>query len=287
MMVLYAFRDRLEELYAASNRRELVHADPLAFVHRYSDAGNQELVGLIASCLAYGRVLQIRRSVEWILERMGKNPLEYLITTTEKEFEDTFRDFVHRFTTGSEMIGTLIGIRGVIDRYGSIENCMAAGMTGNRRSGRSGDSPVLSGLCRLAEEINHPLGGGYNSLVPWPEKGSAVKRLNLYLRWMVRRDEVDPGVWKSISPVELIVPLDIHMFRISRLLGLTDRKQADMKTAREVTDGFRLISPDDPVKYDFALASLGIQNGTGERSLSDILEKERTTEIFPFDCIPE
>jgi uncharacterized protein (TIGR02757 family) len=271
MTKLHTFRDRLEELYDASNRRDLVHTDPLSFVHRCRDAGDQEIVGFIASSLAYGRVAQIQRSVERVLERMGERPLEYLMTTTERELEETFSDFVHRFTTGRELIATLMGLRGVIDTYGSIERCMVDGMTGHHRAKRLNNTPILSGLCHLAGEINRPLGGGYNSLVACPEKGSAVKRLNLYLRWMVRKDEVDLGVWKSISPAELIVPLDVHILRISRLLGLTNRKQGDMKTAREITCAFRLISPDDPVKYDFALASLGIRSGTDDRSLADIL----------------
>ena len=250
----------------------MVHTDPLSFVHLFENSGDREVTGFIASSLAYGRVAQIQRSVERVLERMGEHPLEYLMTTTDMELEETFRDFVHRFTTGSEIIGTLRGLREVIDRYGSIEGCMVAGMTGNHRIGRSGDAPILSGLCYLTREINRPLGGGYNSLVPCPEKGSAVKRLNLYLRWMIRKDKVDLGVWELVAPAELIVPLDVHIFRISKLLGLTSRKQADMKTAREITDAFRLISPDDPVKYDFALASLGIKNGTDDRSLADILD---------------
>ncbi|MBN1883044.1 MAG: TIGR02757 family protein [Deltaproteobacteria bacterium] len=272
--MIFTLRDRLEELYTASNRRDLIHPDPLSFVHRYTDAGDREVAGFIASCLAYGRVVQIHKSVERVIGRMGENPLEYLMTTAERDLEETFRDVVHRFTTGQEIIGTLMGIRGVIDRYGSIERCVLAGMTESRRA-RSGDAPIISGLCRLAGEVNRPLGGGYNSLVPCPEKGSAVKRLNLYLRWMVRKDEVDPGVWESISPAELIVPLDVHMFRISRLLGLTRRKQADMKTAREVTDGFRLIAQDDPVKYDFALASLGIRFGMDIHSLVNVLNGNR------------
>ena len=275
MTILHAFRDRLEELYACSNRRNLVHPDPLSFVHRYNGAGDREVAGFIASCLAYGRVMQIHRSVERILERMGKSPLEYLMASTDAELEEMFGEFVHRFTTGSEIIGTLKGVRGVIEKYGSIEDCMREGMIVKRTAGQSGNTPLLSGLCNLAGEINRPLGGGYNSLVPCPEKGSALKRLNLYLRWMIRKDEVDLGIWESISPVELIVPMDVHMFRISRLLGLTRRKQADMKTAREVTEGFRLISPDDPVKYDFALASLGIQNGTNAQSLEDFLAGNR------------
>jgi uncharacterized protein (TIGR02757 family) len=268
--MLVALRDRLEALYAASNRRDLVHPDPLSFVHRYTDAGDREVAGFIASCLAYGRVMQIHQSVERVIGSMGESPLEYLMTTTESDLEETFCGFVHRFTTGQELIGTMMGLRGVIDRYGSIERCVLTGMS-DARTARSGRTPLVSGLCRLAGEVNRSLEGVCNSLVPCPEKGSAVKRLNLYLRWMIRNDEVDLGVWESISPAELIVPLDVHLFRIAGLLGLTNRRQADMKTACEVTDGFRLIAPDDPVRYDFALASLGIRNGADARSLMDIL----------------
>jgi len=275
MTLLHLYRDRLDELYAASNRRDLVSPDPLSFVHRYRDAGDREVTGFIASSLAYGRVGQIHRSVEGVIGRMGMSPYKYLMTATDTELEETFGDFVHRFTTARELIGTLTGLRGVIDRYGSVQQCMLAGMTEAGRSGGANGEPVISGLCHFAREVNRPLGGGYNSLVPCPEKGSAIKRLNLYLRWMVRKDEVDLGVWKSISPSELIIPLDVHLFRISRLLGMTKRNQANMKTACEVTDGFRLISPDDPVKYDFALASLGIRNGTDTDSLNDILSCNR------------
>jgi len=274
MKTLFIFRDRLEELYAASNRQECVSHDPLSFVHRYTDDGDREVAGFIASSLAYGRVMQIHRSVESVLNPMGESPRAYLMTVTDRELEETFRSYVHRFTTGQELIGTLRGLRNVIGRYGSIEGCVLAGMTGSDPTDRGEIPPVISGLCGLAREVQHPLGGGYNSLVPCPEKGSAVKRLNLYLRWMIRKDCVDLGVWKSISPAELIVPLDIHMFRISRLLGLTQRNQSDMKTAREVTDGFRLIAPNDPVRYDFALASLGIQKGTEARSIEDILDRK-------------
>ncbi|MBW2545477.1 MAG: TIGR02757 family protein, partial [Deltaproteobacteria bacterium] len=103
--------------------------------------------------------------------------------------------------------------------------------------------------------------------VPLPAKGSACKRLNLFLRWMVRRDDVDPGGWDDIPPSKLVIPLDTHMHRICLAFGFTKRKQADMKTALEITDSFRAIVPDDPVRYDFALTRLGIRKDAAPASL--------------------
>ena len=100
-------------------------------------------------------------------------------------------------------------------------------------------------------------------LLPSPSAGSACKRLNLFLRWMVRQDNVDPGGWDSVSPAKLIIPLDTHMHRIGRRLGLTPRRQADLRTAIEITEGFRGICPSDPVRYDFALTRLGIRRDEG------------------------
>jgi uncharacterized protein (TIGR02757 family) len=104
--------------------------------------------------------------------------------------------------------------------------------------------------------------GDCGRLLADPRDKSACKRLNLYLRWMVRRDDVDPGGWEGVRPAQLVVPLDVHMHRIGRALGLTQRQQADCRTALEVTEAFRKISPEDPVKYDFALTRLGIRDDT-------------------------
>jgi uncharacterized protein (TIGR02757 family) len=117
----------------------------------------------------------------------------------------------------------------------------------------------MKALSALAGEIAAPFRGACNSLVPLPERGSACKRLHLFLRWMVRQDRVDPGGWSDVPAAKLVAPLDIHMHRISCHLGLTRRKQADARAALEVTRAFRQISPNDPVRYDFALSRLGIR----------------------------
>jgi uncharacterized protein (TIGR02757 family) len=135
----------------------------------------------------------------------------------------------------------------------------------------SKDETTLPALSSFAREINVRACEQYNSLIPQPAKKSACKRLHLFLRWMVRSDEVDPGVWTGVSPAVLIIPLDTHMHRICGLLGMTARTQADMRTAHEITEGFRRVSPEDPVRYDFALTRLGILRE--EEELSSIVER--------------
>ena len=249
-------RDRgryLDDLYKKYNRRDFVHPDPLEFLYDYEDPHDREIVGLISSSLAYGRVRQILKSVHSIIDRMKPSPSIFLKRASLTSLLSTFSEFKHRFTTGEEIAFLLFDIKGVIERYGSLYNCFTAGL--------NDDDTVLPAVSRFVKELCVERKRRFKSLIPSPTKGSACKRLNLFLRWMVRCDGVDPGGWDRVPASKLIVPLDTHMHRISLSLNLTTRKQADMKTALEITDSFRMISPDDPVKYDFALTRLGIRNG--------------------------
>jgi len=137
---------------------------------------------------------------------------------------------------------------------------------------------LLPALGRFVDELCSAAGGLDDHLLPRPERGSACKRLNLWLRWMVRRDAVDPGGWTGVSPAQLVVPLDVHMHRICRALGLTRREAADLRTAVEITDAFRSFAPDDPVRYDFALTRLGIRPGP-EADLEAFLAKWGTSPL--------
>ncbi len=248
-------KENLEELYGIYNRREFIHPDPLEFLYTYEDIRDRELVGLIASSLAYGRVAQILKSVSTILKRMAPSPFSFLQQASRDSLCQTFWDFKHRFTDGEELSDMLIGIKLVLDRYGSLHACFAAEM-------KEEDDTVLPALSVFVEKINAGADGRPNSLIPSPKRGSACKRLNLFLRWMVRQDEVDPGGWESVPASKLIVPLDTHMHRICLLLKFTGRKQANLRTAIDITDAFRTIAPNDPVRYDFALTRLGIRDDT-------------------------
>ncbi len=248
-------RQSFERLYDQFNHRECVSPDPLELVLRYDDIADREIVALVASSLAYGRVAQILKSVSAILNQM-KTPSRFLKRSTAASLQTRLAGFKHRFTTGDEVAALLVGMKRVIDDYGSLSACFRSGMNGN-------DPDIVGPLCRFALEIRKNSGGCCASLLPCPENGSACKRLNLFLKWMIRRDEVDPGGWSGIDKAMLIMPLDTHIHRIGRLLGMTERKQADLKTAREITSGFRRIAPEDPTKYDFALTRLGMKHGTG------------------------
>ncbi|MEA3223780.1 MAG: TIGR02757 family protein [Thermodesulfobacteriota bacterium] len=245
-------KQALESLYLRYNSREFVHPDPLEFLYNYSDLTNREIVGIIASSLAYGRVSQIIRSVSWVLDQMSPSPLRFLNQTSKRSLERTFSGFKHRFTTGDELASMLFGIKQVIERYGSLQKPFLHGLT-------DADETIIPALTMFAKQLRGNSNGRYNSLLPYPKKGSALKRFNLFLRWMIRRDDVDPGGWSDVPASKLIVPLDTHMHQISLALGLTQRKLPDMKTAMEITQAFKKIAPKDPVRYDFVLTRFGIR----------------------------
>ena len=244
--------DFLNDYYRRYNRREFVHPDPLEFLYDYENIRDREIAGLIASSLAYGRVSQILNSVASILDRMP-SPYEFLMSSSKKSLEKMFCDFKHRFTTGDELANLLYGVKRAIETQDSVENCFMAGFSPD-------DETVIPALCNFVDSIETFSGRSFYRLLPHPCRGSACKRLNLFLRWMVREDDVDPGGWYNISPSRLVVPLDTHLYRISKSLGLTKRNSADLASALEITEAFREIAPDDPVKFDFALTRQGIRN---------------------------
>lgn len=246
-------RDKLEGLYSIYNRRTFVHPDPLEFVYNYENRVDREVAGLVAACLAYGRVSQILKSVSTVLEHMGLSPASFVLSSARETMEDLYSGFRHRFTTGRELAGLLYAIKRVIKEYGSIEECFASHLDSSDNTDTT--IPALSGF---VEELRCYAAQAKNSLLPDPKKGSALKRFNMFLRWMVRRDDVDPGPWTCVEPSMLVIPLDVHMHKLSMSLGMTKRRQADMKACLEVTHFFRQVEPNDPVKYDFVLTRFGI-----------------------------
>jgi uncharacterized protein (TIGR02757 family) len=247
-----SLRDELEMLYAHYNRRDFISPDPLEHVLKYTRVEDREVAALIASCLAFGNVRQIGRSVTRALAPLGDAPAAYVQDVLEKELEAAYRGFKHRWIDGSDMVQMLLGIRGAIREYGSLSRLFYAKIDDS-------DGDVIPALSRFVGDVRRRSRGFRACLLPSPGEGSACKRLHLFLRWMVRSDEVDPGGWDEISPSMLVVPLDIHLFRVCSGLGLTHRRRADCRTAREATDAFRRLAPDDPVKYDFGLTRLGIR----------------------------
>lgn len=256
------YRDSLRRLYNSYNRREFVHPDPLEFLYAYPDLRDREIVGMVAASLAYGNVRQILRSVSLVLHPMGASPSRFLRHSTEESLRVTFGDFKHRFTTGDELAAMLVGIKRALEKHGSLEVCFCGGL-------EDCHDTIVPALSAFVRQLTAACPAAPASLLPLPERGSACKRLHLFLRWMVRRDEVDPGGWDTVTPEKLIVPLDTHMHRIALRLGLTSRKQADLRTACEITAAFRDLERVDPVRYDFCLTRLGIRN---DMSIDEFLD---------------
>jgi uncharacterized protein (TIGR02757 family) len=245
-------KENLESLYNQYNRRMYLHPDPLEFLYAYEEIRDREIAGFVASALAYGKVSQILKSVSRVLQVMGTSPFEFLKNASFASLQNIYRDFKHRFATAEHLSGLLFGVKRIVERYGSLYDCFLSGYQSNHDT-------VLQATYTFARALRIVCGKDPGHLIPLPERGSACKRMNLYLRWMIRKDNIDPGGWEGIPPAKLIIPLDIHMHRIGVLFGLTVRKQSDIRTALEITDGYKNLAPADPVKYDFALTRLGIR----------------------------
>jgi uncharacterized protein (TIGR02757 family) len=208
-----------------------------------------EVAGLISSSFALGRVKSIIAAAEYVLQRLGR-PAGTLRNISERKLKEMFTGFRYRFFSADDLLRLLSGIGGVLRKFGTLENCFLEHFC-------TSDETSLPALAGFVKSIHHEAGGPVKML-PDPGLGSACKRLHLFLRWMVRRDAVDPGVWEGIGAGVLVVPMDVHMHRISMDLGMTKRKQADAKTALEVTGFFKTIRSEDPVRYDFCLTRMGL-----------------------------
>ena len=250
-------RDTLESLY-----RRYEHwtgPDPIALVRRYESREDREVAGWIASAFAYGRVDQILKDVRGLLDALGPSPAKAVAARTFTAKDLAF--FRHRFHGPRDAADLLFIVGECIRREGSV------GKFFGRRF--EPDSTVAGLLDRVSAETlswrapsasrrAESPSASLRFLLPRPSDGSACKRWNLFLRWMVRRDAMDFGLWKDIPPSALVIPTDTHVHRVSRRLGLTRRKSADWKTAGEITARLARLDPSDPVKYDFAICQLGV-----------------------------
>ena len=218
-------------------------------VYEYDIPADREVAGLIATSFALGRVKSIVDTAGYVLKALP-GPARTLRDSSESDIRKKFTGFRYRFFSENDLLDLLLCIGAVLRRFGSLENCFLEHLD------PSNDTTVPA-LTRFVHAIGDETGVSLKML-PDPARGSACKRLHLFLRWMIRHDDVDPGVWAGINPSILLVPMDVHMHRISMELGMTGRKQADAKTAIEVTGFFKALRPDDPVRYDFCLTRMGI-----------------------------
>ncbi len=235
--------EKLETLYHQYNDEEYIQYDPIKYVHRFENQAEQELVGLIASSLAFGRVTQIFKAIDLILEIVDGEPRAYISALGDAP-EEKLLSFRYRFVSGSDIYRLFKVADCIISTHGSL----GAFMRKNYRPGHF--LGLVEKVIKVFESVHY--------LVPCSLKGSACKRLFLYFRWMVRRDTIDLGLWDFIDSAELVMPLDTHIFRVARDAGFTSRRSPSLATALDITKSLRRYSPDDPVKYDWGLARLGI-----------------------------
>jgi uncharacterized protein (TIGR02757 family) len=262
-----AIKNVLERLYRKYNRRELIKPDPLQFVYKYSRRVDMEITGLLSAVLAYGRVEQIQNSLTKLLSIIGDSPHAFVMDFGHAH-RQRLQGFKHRFNSGDDISDLLMLLKKILEQSGSIENYFLSGYSKADKN----IIPALSNFCdslvdMYAARHGGNISSGLKYLLASPSGGSACKRLNLFLRWMVRDDAVDAGLWKSVDKAKLVVPVDVHMGRLCRILGFHDNKTVSMKTALKITEKFAEIDPADPVKYDFSLSRVGIvENCTGKYS---------------------
>ncbi|MBN2651448.1 MAG: TIGR02757 family protein [Spirochaetales bacterium] len=265
----------LENLYHRLNRPEFVAPDPLELVLD-AEVADREIVGLIAGSLAVGRANLIVEAGRDILDIIseGKNR-DYAAELNKKTLADLrelLENFKYRFYSGDDIALFLHGINLMIQEYGSVGDFAAKSLAQKRSSVNLGQSfydffnKVFENDCGVSHGCKH--------LIPNPEKGSSLKRLNLYFRWMCRQDNLDTGVWDFGSDF-LTIPLDVHMLSLSNLMGITKSKVANMKTAVEITNFYAGLNREDPVKWDFSLTRLGIHP---DLTYQDLIENKNILE---------
>jgi len=250
----------LDSLYEKYNHRQFIPPDPLQFVYRYESKADMEIVGFLSAMFAYGAVEQIEKFLTNLLGKMGQSPAEFIKNFSAKD-KKSFAALKYRFNTSSDIVILLENLKRVINRFGSLENLFLAGYSPT-------DINIIPAAAKFIAALNcTDKSPGLKFLLSDPANGGTCKRLFLFLRWMVREDEVDAGLWKGIDKTKLVIPVDVHIGRLSGILGFHNKKTYNLKTAIEITRKFAKISPNDPAKYDFALCRIGIlENCNGKQN---------------------
>jgi uncharacterized protein (TIGR02757 family) len=259
---------RLDGLYRDFNQADAI-ADPVNLVRRFTAPADREVAGFCAAALAFGRVASVNASIEAVFALMGRDPAAFVRAFDPRVDGPAFSSFVHRWTRGPDIVALLWVLRQMLDRAGSIEGFFAEGDDPSAAD----IGPALDSFSRraLALDLRHAYGRvprrpGVCYFFPRPGAGSACKRLNLFLRWMVRRDAVDLAVWTRVTPSRLVVPLDTHVIRLGQCLGLTRYRSAGWRMAADITASLRAIDPVDPVRFDFSICHVGMMGSCGFRT---------------------
>jgi uncharacterized protein (TIGR02757 family) len=239
-------KEFLDEKYLQFNVEGFIVDDPISIPHQFTEKGDIEIAGFLAATLAWGQRKTIIRKANEIIAGMDLAPHDFILNAQKQDLE-RFGSFVHRTFNGEDCIFFISALQNIYKNHGGLESCF-----------RGPDVKTAIGNFReIFFELPHPMRAQKH--VANPLKGSSAKRINMFLRWMVRKDKsgIDFGIWKNIKPADLYCPLDVHSGSTARKLGLLSRKQNDWKAVDELTQNLRKFDPEDPVKYDIALFALG------------------------------
>lgn len=237
--------DNLVEKYET---QDFIKDDPIQFPHKFSSKKDIELAGFIASLLAYGSREQFIKKLNQLFEFANQEPLNFIQNFDSK----IIGDFNYRFGKPNDFIAIFEILKELYNTTEGLEELFTYG----KQQDKIFETVVDYFYSRAPQNV----GQGFYHMIPNPHNGGAMKRMCMYLRWMVRKGPVDLGVWNFITPAELYIPLDVHVGRISRQLGLLNRKANDFKSVIELTNKLKEFCPEDPIKYDFALFGYGVNN---------------------------
>lgn len=241
----------LDEKVTQYNTRDFIDSDPVQIPHLFSQKEDIEIAGFLAATIAWGNRKMIIKNAHRMMELMGNTPYDFVLSHQEKDLND-LESFVHRTFNGQDFIVFVKGLQHIYKNHNGLEAVFAQNQEPFSMQKSIHEFKKLF--------FNVPHTPRTQKHISDPLNNSAAKRINMFLRWMVRQDNkgVDLGIWKSISAATLSCPLDVHSGNVARKLGLLHRKQNDAKALAELDTQLRILDPNDPVKYDFALFGLGV-----------------------------
>lgn len=272
-----ALKKALDDLLTKRDPYIALENDPLSFVHRYKTKADQEVAAVFAAQLAYGRVSLFFPIIDALLTEsdIHGGPHAWVISFTQKNHE-RIKHIYYRLNKSPDFTLLVLGLQGILAEFGSLHKCFSNGYHEEHPTiNRALDSFVeqiatkAKQAASQSEYLSPTLPSGFFHMLARPSSGSACKRWNLFLRWMIREEFPDLGIWK-FPKNKLIIPLDTHVHQIARMLGLCSKTTANNKTAEEITDSLRVLDATDPIRYDFAIAHLGISGACQKQFVSHI-----------------
>jgi len=252
-----SLREKLEYHYKAFDKSKL-EPDPLQFPHLFQNEKDIEVMAFIASVFAYGNVRQINNSLKKFLELADNKPFAFIQNFNSAEMNREF-SLIHRFYSSKDIVQFFFLLNLAYIEFGSLKELFLLGYNQDDINTKNAISNFSKYFISKAKKEFRGLSRGTKFMFPLPEKGSACKRMNLFLRWIVRKDKLDFGLWEEIPTTKLIIPVDTHIARICKQLNLSKRKNVSWQMAEEITENLKKFDPKDPVKYDFAICHIGMR----------------------------